>query len=271
MLSFVLICPRPVPLLGRYRLPDFPHAVLSTSVIAGRWRSDDSRVATVAGQACAYLCASWYPDKCVFLPQVFSFAPLLSYLLEGGRWLAVFSWDAADWAWLVYEGAGVGFGHALLRSSLDSCQRMRKPSHRVYGESTLTRLHVLTGKHGMHVVKRSRLLCEAVTRSIAAPAVILQGGLGAIELDTADAQVYVVAKFTQQLIIRHSGPGLYAMFIAVRVVAAIAGSWLVLGEGVGTWLEAAGCVVVTGSMTWYLWLQYMHESRQEARGNAVAV
>jgi drug/metabolite transporter (DMT)-like permease len=80
-----------------------------------------------------------------------------------------------------------------------------------------------------------------------------------------------VAKFTQQLIIRHSGPGLYAMFIAVRVVAAIAGSWLVLGEGIETWLEAAGCVIVTGSMTWYLWLQYVHDSRLEARGTAVAV
>ena len=80
--------------------------------------------------------------------------------------------------------------------------------------------------------------------------------------------MYAVAKFTQQLIIRHGGPGLYAMFIAVRVVAAIAGSWLVLGEGIGTWLEAAGCIVVTASMTWYLWLQYQSSSR-EPQGNAV--
>jgi len=83
------------------------------------------------------------------------------------------------------------------------------------------------------------------------------------------AQVYAVAKFTQQLVIRHSGPGLYAMFIAVRVVAAIAGSWLVLGEGIETWLEAAGCIVVTASMTWYLWLQYQ-SSRRDAQGNGVA-
>lgn len=70
------------------------------------------------------------------------------------------------------------------------------------------------------------------------------------------AQVYGVAKFTQQLIIRHDGPAEYAMFISVRVVAAIAGSWLLLGEGVSNWLEATGCLVVIASVSWYLWVQW---------------
>jgi len=48
------------------------------------------------------------PTRNCFVPvQVFSFAPLLSALFEGGGWLGIFSWTAVDWAWLVYEGAGV--------------------------------------------------------------------------------------------------------------------------------------------------------------------
>ena len=46
-------------------------------------------------------------QDCFVSAQVFSFAPLLSALLEGGGWLGIFSWTAVDWAWLVYEGAGV--------------------------------------------------------------------------------------------------------------------------------------------------------------------
>ena len=46
------------------------------------------------------------------------------------------------------------------------------------------------------------------------------------------------------------------MFISVRVVAAIAGSWLLLGEGIGSWLEAIGCLIVVLSVSWYLWVQW---------------
>ena len=54
--------------------------------------------------ACSWPCTE---SSVPFSAQVFSFAPLLSVLLEGGHWLGVFRWNAADWAWLVYEGAGV--------------------------------------------------------------------------------------------------------------------------------------------------------------------
>ena len=107
-------------------------------------------------------------------PQVFSFAPALSALLEGGSWSAVLHWTLQDWLLLLYAGAGV----------------------------------------------------------------------------------YGVAKFTQQVIIRHEGPAVYAMFISIRVVAAIAGSWVLLGEGVSNWLEAMGCLVVILSVSWYLWVQW---------------
>lgn len=45
-------------------------------------------------------------QECEFL-QVFSFAPLLSVLIEGGSWLGVLQWTIKDWLLLVYAGAGV--------------------------------------------------------------------------------------------------------------------------------------------------------------------
>lgn len=85
-------------------------------------------------------------------------------------------------------------------------------------------------------------------------------------------QVYGVAKFTQQLVIRHDGPGQYAMFISVRVVAAIAGSWILLGEGITSWLEGAGCLIVILSISWYLWVQWrLSEEVQESPGDPSSI
>ena len=76
-----------------------------------------------------------------------------------------------------------------------------------------------------------------------------------------DLQVYGVAKYCQQLVIHHDGPAVFAMFISVRVVAAIVGSWALLGEGIGSWLEATGCLIVILSISWYLWVQW--QTREE--------
>lgn len=76
--------------------------------------------------------------------------------------------------------------------------------------------------------------------------------------------VYGVAKFTQQLIIRRLGAGVYAMFISLRLVFAIVGSYLILGETITSFLEAVGCVIVCLSVSSYLWIQLrasQHESQ----------
>lgn len=57
--------------------------------------------------------------ECVFL-QVFSFAPLLSVLIEGGSWLAVLHWSIKDWLLLVYAGAGVRVINIYLKSVIVS-------------------------------------------------------------------------------------------------------------------------------------------------------
>eukprot|EP00208_Stichococcus_sp_RCC1054_P004145 CAMPEP_0206137062 /NCGR_PEP_ID=MMETSP1473-20131121/2239_1 /ASSEMBLY_ACC=CAM_ASM_001109 /TAXON_ID=1461547 /ORGANISM="Stichococcus sp, Strain RCC1054" /LENGTH=397 /DNA_ID=CAMNT_0053529957 /DNA_START=235 /DNA_END=1428 /DNA_ORIENTATION=+ len=101
---------------------------------------------------------------------VFSFAPSVSALFEGGEWGALRDFTGRDWCALLYAGAGV----------------------------------------------------------------------------------YGFAKFTQQLVIRRLGASVYSLFISIRLVAAIAGSSLILGETVG-WVEALGCAVVCAGVSYYIW------------------
>lgn len=68
----------------------------------------------------------------------------------------------------------------------------------------------------------------------------------------ASAGVYGFAKYTQQIVIRKIGATQYALFISVRLVAAVAGSSLILDEAVGG-LEIVGCVIVCASVSCYVW------------------
>lgn len=74
------------------------------------------------------------------------------------------------------------------------------------------------------------------------------------------AGVYGIAKFLQMLVVRRLGANVYSMFISLRVVSAIAGSYLILGERIGSALEAVGCLVVVFSVSWYLWVQWQQPS-----------
>lgn len=67
----------------------------------------------------------------------------------------------------------------------------------------------------------------------------------------AGAGVYAFGKYTQQVVIRNIGATQYALFISVRLVAAVVGSALVLDEALD-WLQILGCVIVCSSVSCYV-------------------
>ncbi|BDA50478.1 hypothetical protein COCOBI_16-1540 [Coccomyxa sp. Obi] len=76
--------------------------------------------------------------------------------------------------------------------------------------------------------------------------------------------VYYGMNLLQQFIIRRVGASLFAMGTALRLVASIAGSWVLMGERIDNWEEWAGSAIVAVAITYYLFCQYKRKPADES-------
>ena len=72
---------------------------------------------------------------------------------------------------------------------------------------------------------------------------------------------YVAANLMQQLSIRHIGAPLGSTFMGTRLLSAVGGGYLLLGERVASWVEVAGLAVVCATVSAYLVRQYLLSRR----------
>eukprot|EP00884_Botryococcus_braunii_P010777 jgi/Botrbrau1/19700/Bobra.0003s0061.1 len=73
----------------------------------------------------------------------------------------------------------------------------------------------------------------------------------------ASLGVYFGMNMLQQLVIRRLGASIFAMSSALRLVATIAGSWIILDEQITNWIEWLGALLVMLSVTFYLYMQFV--------------
>lgn len=77
--------------------------------------------------------------------------------------------------------------------------------------------------------------------------------------------VYLGANLAQQLAIRSLGPTLVSAVMPLRLISSVAGSYVLLGEGIASVAEAAGLALSAFAATAYLGRQVVLSRRREAR------
>ena len=64
--------------------------------------------------------------------------------------------------------------------------------------------------------------------------------------------IFTAAALFQVVSVRKLGPGLYGSFSSVRVLVAVAGSYVMMAEPVKNWVEWSGILLIVFTMTAYL-------------------